>query len=149
MGEPEAAQCSIVKIEANRRNAKKSTGPKTAEGKAASRSNALKHGLLSKEVVIQEGAGKEDENEFANLILDLLRDCDPQGALEETLVKKMAECLWRLKRVVRCENGEIRRGFLKPKLALCSTPERDSISDHHCLPPRGPMERILRYRDGH
>ena len=38
---------SLKKIEANRRNAKKSTGPKTGRGKAAVRYNALKHGVLA------------------------------------------------------------------------------------------------------
>jgi hypothetical protein len=53
---------SDKKAEANRRNALKSTGPRTPEGKAAVRLNALKHGLLSEEILLpgeDEGALRE------------------------------------------------------------------------------------------
>jgi hypothetical protein len=43
---------SEKQIQANRRNALKSTGPKTPEGKAAVRHNALRHGLLSRDVLL-------------------------------------------------------------------------------------------------
>ena len=49
---------SDKKVEANRRNALKSTGPKTLEGKSAVRMNALKHGLLSRETLLP---GKDEE----------------------------------------------------------------------------------------
>jgi hypothetical protein len=42
---------SLKQMEANRRNAQKSTGPKTPDGRAVSKMNALKHGILSKEVL--------------------------------------------------------------------------------------------------
>lgn len=45
------------KIEANRRNALKSTGPRTAKGKATPRHNVLKHGILAKEVILPAGNG--------------------------------------------------------------------------------------------
>ena len=48
---------SAAKLEANRKNALKSTGPKTLVGKEKSKRNALKYGLLSKEVVISKGEG--------------------------------------------------------------------------------------------
>ena len=48
--------CSEARLAANRRNAQKSTGPKTEEGKARSRANALKHGLCSSEVVVEDAA---------------------------------------------------------------------------------------------
>ena len=49
------AKTSMAKIEANRRNALKSTGPKTPVGREKSKRNALKHGLLSKAIVIETG----------------------------------------------------------------------------------------------
>ena len=55
---------SVRKIEANRKNAQHSTGPRTAAGKQAVKWNALKHGLLSREVVILAGDGKESKVEY-------------------------------------------------------------------------------------
>jgi hypothetical protein len=49
-----------AKIEANRKNSLKSTGPKTPQGKAVVRYNALKHGILAREAVITEGDGREE-----------------------------------------------------------------------------------------
>jgi hypothetical protein len=93
---------------ANRRNALKSTGPTTPKGKEVVRFNALTHGLLSKEVVIPVGEGKENEGEFRALLTQLREDLTPEGVLEEMLVERIAVCYWRLKRAVRCETGEIR-----------------------------------------
>jgi len=100
---------SIARIEASRKNALQSTGPKTLQGKSVVKWNAVKHGLLSKEVVIQAGDGKESRAEFRNLLAQLRDDIQPNGIFEEILVEKIAVCYWRLRRVVRCEIGEIRR----------------------------------------
>lgn len=103
------ANTSVAKIEANRKNALKSTGPKTSQGKQAVKRNALKHGLLSKEVVILGGDGKESRAEYRNLVARLAQDFRPHGALEEMLVERIAVCYWRLRRVLRAEMGEIRK----------------------------------------
>ncbi len=55
-------------MEANRRNAISSTGPRTVEGKARSSRNALKHGIFAQEVVIRDGDGAEDPAEFEALL---------------------------------------------------------------------------------
>jgi len=102
---------SLKKIEANRKNAKKSTGPRTARGKAASRFNALRHGVLAQQVVIPAAEGEESPAEFDALLARLCKDLNPQGALEEMLVEKVAVCYWRLGRVLRCEAGEIKKGL--------------------------------------
>lgn len=100
---------SLAKIKSNRKNALKSTGPKTPKGKRIVKWNALKHGLLAKEIVIEVGDGKEDGAEFNRLFSRLWNELQPVGVLEEMLVEKIATCYWRLKRVIRCETGEIRK----------------------------------------
>jgi hypothetical protein len=76
---------SARKSEANRRNALKSTGPKTPEGKAAVRLNALKHGLLSREVVLPGG----DEDALRELAESLRAELQPVGELENLLVDRI------------------------------------------------------------
>lgn len=95
-------------IIANRGNADKSTGPVTPSGKAIASRNALKHGLLAKEIVINAGEGAESQEEFDAVLLDLKDQLDPQGALEEMLVEKIAAAYWRLRRAHRFEVGLIR-----------------------------------------
>jgi hypothetical protein len=100
---------SPAKVEANRKNALKSTGPKTVQGKRTVRWNAVKHGLLSKEVVISAGDGKENAGQYRNLLSELILTLGPVGILEEMLVERIAVCYWRLGRALRCETGEIRK----------------------------------------
>ena len=103
------AKTSPKKIASNRKNAKKSTGPKTRRGKQIVKRNALKHGLLSRDVVIQTGDGKENPAELNALTTQLAAQFQPEGILEEILVERIAVCYWRLRRVLKCETGEIRR----------------------------------------
>jgi hypothetical protein len=86
---------------ANRENARKSTGPKTPEGKAVARLNALRHGLLSQEVLLPG----EDEallREFSERVRDELQ---PVGELESLLVDRIIAAYWRLRRLGRVEAG--------------------------------------------
>lgn len=94
---------------ANQRNAGKSTGPTTPAGKIKAARNALKHGLLAQEIVIDDGEGVESREQFNALLLDLHGQCDPQGPLEEMLVEKIAVAYWRLRRAHRYEVGLIRK----------------------------------------
>ncbi|MFH1716533.1 MAG: hypothetical protein ABIF19_04215 [Planctomycetota bacterium] len=98
---------SEKQLEANKRNAKKG-GVKTEEGKAIAKYNALKHGLLAKEVVVTVGEGAEDPEEFNALLEDLKMQLSPAGILEEMLVEKVAVAYWRLRRAYRYEVGLIR-----------------------------------------
>lgn len=92
---------SDKKAEANRRNALKSTGPKTPEGKAAVRLNALSHGLLSQEILLPG----EDEEALRRLGEDLRAELLPLGELENLLVDRIIASYWRLRRLVRVEAG--------------------------------------------
>jgi hypothetical protein len=80
------------KLAAQRANAMKSTGPRTSEGMAASRLNALKHGFFACDVVNPELDGPVRAEEF-NAILDaLLEEFQPQSARERILVDEVAAC---------------------------------------------------------
>jgi hypothetical protein len=97
------------RIQANRQNALRSTGPRTASGKRNVSRNAIKHGILAREVVITAGDGKESLKEFHDLAEKLCELYEPVGVVEESLVQTIATCWWRKARVIRAENGEIRK----------------------------------------
>jgi hypothetical protein len=101
------------KIEANRRNGKRSTGPRTERGKLAARFNAVTLGLFATHVVIPTCDGQEAERDFQSLLDGLGDDFRPVGMYEEWLVLKIAECMWRLRRATRSESGSVR------ELAIC------------------------------
>jgi len=107
--EPASSQTSERKQQANRENAKHSTGPRTDRGKFWSRYNALTYGLYTPDVVIRTGDGKEDAEQFGIYLDGLRRSWKPQDLMQESLVRTIAECDWRLRRAARAEVGEIRR----------------------------------------
>jgi hypothetical protein len=82
-------------IAANRRNAKKSTGPRTAAGKAKAAQNATKHGLLARQPVLPD----EDGAEYEELRLSLIHELWPETPAEKLLVNRLAATQWRLARV--------------------------------------------------
>ena len=86
---------SDKQLEANRANAKNSTGPRSHEGKARSRLNSRKHGLTAKTLIIVG----ENADDFDQLRAELMDEHDPQSALECELVERLAGILWRLRRV--------------------------------------------------
>lgn len=100
---------TLSKIEANRRNALKSTGPKDT---SITRLNALKHGLLSKEILI---AG-EDDRELEELGKRLRMELAPQGELENIFVDRIVSSAWRLKRAIRVERDFIQAEYEDCKL---------------------------------
>ena len=94
-------------IEANRRNAQKSTGPKTPQGVAQSKMNALKHGILSREVLVHGRNINESSREFTALHQRFTQSLNPVGPLEEMLVDQIVTAHWRLRRALAAEAGEI------------------------------------------
>jgi len=91
---------SVAQIQANRSNAQKSTGPRTAEGKAAAR-NAVKHGLLAEQVVIHG----EDPEEFDLYRAGMLAELAPVGAVEALLAERAVSLSWRLRRAERLQSA--------------------------------------------
>jgi hypothetical protein len=92
---------SEKKADANRRNALKSTGPKTPEGKDAVRLNALKHGLRSEEILLPG----EDGEALRELDERLRNELQPVGELENVFVDRIITAYWRLRRLGRVEAG--------------------------------------------
>lgn len=86
-----------AQIEANRRNALASTGPRTSSGKERSRMNALKHGFTAHTTLLAD----EDPGEFAELHLRLWEALTPHGALEVELTERIIAQAWRLRRIIR------------------------------------------------
>jgi len=87
-------------IEANRRNAQKSTGPRTPEGKAAVRLNSLRHGLRARTVVLPA----ENPQEFLQLCDDLETEWQPLTRTEQFYVEQMAVAQWKLRRMEQAES---------------------------------------------
>jgi len=98
---------SEKQIATNRANALKSTGPKTASGKGASSRNALKHGLLSAQMVLPD----EDPKELAALAEAIHARLAPEGEMEQALADRVVACLWRLRRVHQVEGSMYRYGI--------------------------------------
>jgi hypothetical protein len=85
---------STKQLEANRRNAALSTGPRTAAGKAAVRFNVLRHGLRARAILLPG----EQEEDLRQLCADLQSDWNPQNRTEQLLVEQMAVAPWKLAR---------------------------------------------------
>ena len=96
-------------IEANRRNAQKSTGPRSAAGKAASAANALVHGFTAARTMV---LADEDEGAFATMRRCVVADLDPLDAVQAALAQRIAILLWRLERASRLEAEVFAHGEL-------------------------------------
>ena len=88
-------------IAANRENAKKSTGPRTSDGKRKSRRNAVRHGLTAETVidVLEEAA------DYEALAAAINADFRPATNFELQLVSRLISLLWRLRRATAIESG--------------------------------------------
>jgi hypothetical protein len=102
---------TAAKLEANRANAQKSTGPRTEEGEARSSRNAVKHGLSSRDLVIRS----EERETFNDWLAEYRAELDPQGSLEEALFNQIVYADWNLARVRRLE-AELFTGDIDPLL---------------------------------
>src|SRR5947208_3449053 len=92
---------TIHQIDANRRNALKSTGPKTPEGKATVSMNSLRHGLRARTVVLPG----ENHEEFNQLCDDLEHEWQPKSRTAQFYLEQMAVSQWKLTRMEVAEAG--------------------------------------------
>ena len=96
---------SIKQIAANRRNALKSTSPRTLEGNERSRCNAVRHGLTAETVITP----LEDAEDYQAFEAAVIADYDAQTAVERELVLRLASVLWRLRRATGIETALFER----------------------------------------
>jgi hypothetical protein len=106
------------KIRANRQNARRSTGPRTPEGKQTAAQNATTHGLLSSQVLLPG----EDAVALDALRERLLADLRPVGELEAILADQVVVCAWKLRRVQLLEAGVFARGIKDELAAVAPDP---------------------------
>jgi hypothetical protein len=95
---------SARQLEANRRNALKSTGPRTINGKQASRRNALRHGFTAQTVI----EPLENPEEYHAFEAAILTEYLPQTQVEQELVRRLASLFWRLRRATSVETALLR-----------------------------------------
>ncbi len=125
---------SKKQIESNRRNAKKSTGPRTPNGKTIASRNSIKHGLYARDIIIDSPHLREDASEYKNLLESLIEELKPTTLFQESLVIKIANCLWRSRRAIIAESSQIFRqlDYLGPdryKDSLIKILQRDDIHE--------------------
>ncbi|KPJ67444.1 MAG: hypothetical protein AMJ43_04085 [Coxiella sp. DG_40] len=99
---------SEKQIEANKQNALLSTGATSEAGKKTVSKNAIKHGIFTKSLIISNGDGKEIEEDYNQLLDNLIKCLSPQNQIESLLVEKIGVDFWRLRRVINFETGSIR-----------------------------------------
>jgi hypothetical protein len=121
---------SFRQIQANRRNALRSTGPITEGGKRRSRQNAVRHGL-SAETVVEI---VEDIDDYRGFEAAIIADYNARTAVERELVLRLASLLWRLRRATLIETELLR---------IQAEVLRDRRSGHLAVRSRTPPSPIL------
>ena len=135
---------SLRQLEANRRNALKSTGPTSADGKQVSRRNALRHGFTA-ETVLEP---LENVEEYRTFEAAILSEYLPQTPVEQELVRRLASLFWRLRRATSIETGllrmqgEILLSFRSARQKMLATP------GEHTASPSGALVGRLDEADG-
>lgn len=133
------------KIEANRRNAKKSTGPKTSRGKTISSWNTTRHGLLAERL---PSIPDKDKKHFARLLSSLRQDLEPVGTVEEVLVERIAQEYWRLGVAARHEAEELGRPNPFGKTSIDRILRYETMINRQLYQVINQLERLQRLRKG-
>ena len=125
---------SLKQTAANRRNAQRSTGPRSAAGKAASRANALRTGIYAEcETILPH----EDPAALDALAADYYEQYDPQTPAERCLVDSLVSDEWLLRRFRRVE-GEVVSGS-----AISVTGDTRTLGDAYDMNDKT-LERLQR-----
>jgi hypothetical protein len=128
--------------QANRRNARRSTGPRTAAGLSASSLNALKHGLRSQLTVIPG----ENEAEFQSLFDAFAGEAAPRSPRDLAAVRKIAACEWRLRRITAIETEMFTQALQQPAEEEATIDNIEAIVERlavqQAAPPQSPLATL-------
>jgi hypothetical protein len=140
---------SLRQIEANRRNALKSTGPTTLEGKERSRCNAVRHGLTAETVI----AILESSDHYEAFEATVISDYNAETAVERQLMLRLASVLWRLRRATSIETA-IFDSAIENAPAMVSAKSMNTVDPKATIAdsylqisamPSFPLDRLSRY----
>lgn len=130
-------------IAANQLNALKSTGPRTEEGKDASRQNALTHGLTARKTIV---LADESEADFLALREALRAHFSTEGPLEQIFVDTLAAHLWRLQRIPKLEAMLLQAAPLEaPKDAILEPAIQQLLALQEFVLPKDALGKISRH----
>jgi hypothetical protein len=116
---------SKKKIDANRRNAQGSTGPRTTTGKCTSSQNSSKHGLFSRELHFTD----KDKPIFEKLRRELAQQLSSETALQRLALDQVIACAWRGKKALRLETQQLDNMIRLPAVVQNAVDEA-SIDEH-------------------
>jgi len=142
------SETSQIQIEANRENGKLG-GVKTEAGKAVSKYNAIKHGLLSEQILFKD----ENEDELLELEKKMRAELAPASEIELLLVDKIISSIWRLKRALSIEEDEVFSfGIFDKKLGISANSDRffryEIMLERSIYKALHELERIQAKRNG-
>ena len=114
-----------AQVRANKQNAKNSTGPRSDYGKSVAAQNALKHGILSQQLVI----GNESQEHFELFLNDILQDFSPRDQVERELVERIGYSMWKQRRV-RVADSASAKLAMRPEVILRGINQAIAIEQH-------------------
>lgn len=133
-------EISEKQLKANQNNAKLG-GVKTEEGKDIIRLNALKHGLLTKEIFISG----ENREEFDNLVFSIINELSPEGEIDKLLAERIITNIWRLRRVLSIERNAIEYNRNDQDLGLFDNEKQKNRKKELKIIDSGFIDKLLRY----
>jgi len=114
------AMATEKQFEANRNNAKLSTGPTTERSKSLTRMNALKSGAYARSRLLPG----EDTKQYEALARSTFETCSPVGPIESAVTQRLIDCMWRLGRLAQAEHAALLRSEIKDQLNTDAGPSR-------------------------
>jgi hypothetical protein len=129
---------SQAQLEANRRNAEKSSGPRTPAGKEKAARNAVKHGLFTQAALLHG----EDEEAYAYHHREMFEELCPDGMQEAHLARRIVDLSWRLQRAERYHDAVFAALYEKYVIEQAALASQPGAGGGAGVPPAAPEEEV-------